>query len=85
MSLSIIIVNYKTPTLVVDCIQSITDHDCYRDYEIIVVDNHSSDNSEGMLKARFPETRFIQMGSNSGFARANNEGIRQAKGRYSCY
>jgi GT2 family glycosyltransferase len=43
------------------------------------VDNCSADNSEDIVKERFPEVRFIQMGNNSGFARANNEGIHQAK------
>lgn len=63
-----------------DCLQSIKDHDAYEAYEIIVVDNHSQDNSEAMIKGRFPDVQFIQMNYNSGFARANNEGIRRAKG-----
>jgi len=80
MQLSIIIVNYKTPQLVVDCIRSI-DLQNERDfqYEIIVVDNDSHDNSENFILAECPKVKFIQMGYNSGFARANNKGIREAQ------
>jgi GT2 family glycosyltransferase len=44
------------------------------------VDNNSKDGSQETLLKRFPNVRWIQMGYNSGFARANNEGIRQSKG-----
>ena len=45
-----------------------------------MVDNHSGDNSYQVLKEQFPFIRWLQMSYNSGFARANNEGIRQAQG-----
>jgi GT2 family glycosyltransferase len=80
LSLSIIIINYKSPGLVIDCIQSIYDHDNVTDYEIIVVDNQSNDNSEQTIVSRFATIRWMQMGYNAGFARANNEGIRQSRG-----
>ena len=76
---SIIIVNYKAKQLVLDCLNSIPEkfrkqHDC------IVVDNASDDNLETNLRNCFPEVRFFQMGYNSGFARANNKGIKASKG-----
>ena len=80
MNVTVIIINYKTPQLVVDCIQSIYDNDYASDYEIIVVDNDSNDNSEKIVLNRFPDIRWIQMGYNAGFARANNEAIRQSHG-----
>ncbi len=78
--LSILIVNYKSAALIKDCIQSLMTHSIGFPFEIIVIDNASNDNSEETLKAAFPFIRWIQMGYNSGFARANNEGIRQSAG-----
>lgn len=78
-ALSIIIVNYKSIALIRDCLRSV-----YREtdmpVEIIVVDNDSKDGGEAVLQKEFPSVRWVQMGYNSGFARANNEGIRQSKG-----
>ncbi|MEJ7627240.1 MAG: glycosyltransferase family 2 protein [Ferruginibacter sp.] len=79
MDLSIIIVNYKTAQLVLDCIHSIYQFD-YSGSEIIVVDNASADSLEEKLAALYPGVRFIQMGYNSGFARANNKGIQSSTG-----
>jgi len=79
VKLSIVIVNYKTARLVVDCLRSIYQFDTSQ-IEIIVVDNFSLDNLEDILKTDFPDVKFIQMGYNSGFARANNAGIRIAEG-----
>lgn len=79
MKLSVIIVNYKTAGLVVDCLRSIYQYDATQ-IEIIVVDNFSFDHLENILKSDFPDVKFIQMGYNSGFARANNAGMKIAKG-----
>lgn len=83
MDLSIIIVNYKTPDLVLSCLQSlkatIPDN---LNYEIIVVDNHSQDNSEQRVKGHFSAVVWINNGSNDGFGRANNMGISVAQGEY---
>jgi GT2 family glycosyltransferase len=77
--LSIIIVNYRSMPLLLDCLETI-----YREtsmpLELIVVDNDSNDNGESILRERFPEVQWVQMGYNSGFARANNEGIRRSTG-----
>ena len=77
---SIIIVNYKAPGLVVDCLQTIFTNGTTGNFEVIVVDNFSGDDSEAIIKSWFPQVRWIQMDSNSGFARANNAGIRVANG-----
>jgi len=79
MTLSILIVNYKTPQLVLDCIGSIYEFDS-NDIEIIVIDNESEDGVESLLFNQYPAVLFIQMGYNAGFARANNAGIKIAKG-----
>ncbi|MBA2745330.1 MAG: glycosyltransferase family 2 protein [Flavisolibacter sp.] len=80
MGLSIIIVNYRSGSLVIDCIRSLQRFNEILPYEIIVVDNSSCDGSDEMILSVFPVIRFIQMGYNAGFARANNAGIRAAKG-----
>ncbi|MVM39059.1 glycosyltransferase [Spirosoma sp. HMF3257] len=80
--LSIIIVNYKTPRLILDCLTSIYAYTQGIQFEILVVDNQSEDNSQSVIQTAFPDVRWYQMGYNSGFARANNLGIRQAQGRY---
>lgn len=51
-----------------------------KNFEWLIVDNDSKDNSEEVLKSRFPFIKWIQMGYNAGFARANNEGIKQSAG-----
>jgi GT2 family glycosyltransferase len=80
MDLSVIIINYKSSRLVTDCIESILQQTKQHSFEIILVDNNSEDDCEAKAKAVFPAVRWIQMGYNAGFARANNAGIRQAIG-----
>jgi GT2 family glycosyltransferase len=80
MDLSIIIVNYKTPVLVTDCLRTVYAQTALSAFEVIVVDNASGDNSLEHVTAAFPQVKWIQMAYNAGFARANNEGIRQSTG-----
>ncbi len=47
-----------------------------------MIDNESGDDSETQIRAAFPEVRWFQMGYNSGFSRASNRGIENARGRY---
>lgn len=84
MKLSIIIVNYNVKYYLEQCLNSILASGTVFDYEIIVVDNNSSDQSVAYLRSRFnqPNIRYIQNNSNPGFAKANNQAIRQAKGEY---
>lgn len=80
MELSIIIINYKCGQLIIDCIQSIVNQNAAFNYEIIVVDNNSNDGIKEIIVQLFSEVKWIEMSYNSGFARANNEGIRNAEG-----
>lgn len=82
MKISIIIVNYKNPHLIKHCVQSIVEHEKKIDYEIIVVDNDSKDDTEQQLRIICPDIKWIQMGYNSGFAKANNAGIKVATGDF---
>lgn len=78
--LSIIIVNYNTEKLLKDCIESIYSETIKTNFEIIVVDNNSKDNSCEMVGSNFPEVVLIKSPENSGFASANNKGIEKALG-----
>ena len=78
--LSIIIINYKTPQLVLDCLATVFNATHNISYEVIIVDNNSRDNSEAIILSQFPLIKWIQLSYNAGFARANNEAIRQSSG-----
>ncbi len=52
--------------------------------EIIVVDNASSDDSCRMVRERFPKVQFIENSENVGFSKANNQGVKVARGEYIC-
>ena len=65
-----------------DCIQSIVDQTAHDLYEIIVVDNDSQDGAKAIILEKYPEVQWIEMGYNAGFSRANNAGMRIARGEY---
>lgn len=82
MDVSIIIINYKSAKLVLDCVQSIYQQTQLYSFEIIIVDNDSEDDCEEKVLTAYPNTRWLQTGYNAGFARANNAGMRIANGDY---
>lgn len=79
MKLSIIILSYNTKTLLQQTLQSIPENP---NWEIIVVDNASSDGSSEMVKSHFPSVKLVQNAKNLGFAAGNNRGILAAQGEY---
>lgn len=82
MDVSIIIVNYKTLALILNCINSIIKYCEGINYEIIVVDNNSSDDFEKRISEMFGDSIIcIPLSENIGFGQANNEGLKRAKGR----
>lgn len=82
MNVSIIVVNWNTKSLLRDCLTSVYQQSLDIDYEIIVVDNASTDGSKEMIRNDFPEVVLIENTQNRGFAAANNQGIAVAKGEY---
>src|SRR4051812_36312838 len=82
MDVSIIIVNYNTKKLTLDCIQSIYTSNMLYQFEIFVVDNHSSDGSVQAIKKTFPSVKVIENKENVGFSKANNQAILESRGRY---
>jgi len=75
-------VNWNTCAITRACLQSIRTHAARPDYEVIVVDNASTDRSVEMVRTEFPEVRLIVNDANVGFGRANNQAMRVARGRY---
>lgn len=79
---SIIILNWNGKELTRACLNSIKKNTEYPNYEIIVVDNGSTDGSVEMLEKDFPEVRLVKNRENLGFGGGNNQGIEIAKGDY---
>lgn len=82
MDVSIIIVNYNTRQLLANCLASIFKETRDVSYEVIVVDNASSDGSRDFICLLYPQVIWINSGENLGFGRANNLGVKNAKGEY---
>lgn len=82
MKLSIIIVGYNTKNFILDCLNSIYNINHNVELETIIVDNDSTDNSEAIITKSYPQVKWINMGYNSGFSRANNAGIKKAGGEF---
>lgn len=97
MDLSIIIVSFNTRELLLRCLASIFEtleravkagplsvenRAISRGYEVIIVDNGSTDGSGAAVAKEYPQVRLIENEFNQGFAAANNQGMRVSRGRY---
>lgn len=82
VDLSIVIVNWNTRKLLEDCLSSIYKFTKGVSFEVIVVDNGSEDDSQQMVRVKFPQVKLIPNRHNLGFTKANNQGIKIAKGKY---
>ncbi|MDH3611069.1 MAG: glycosyltransferase family 2 protein [Nitrosopumilus sp.] len=78
---SIVIVNYNGQNLLEKCLISIN-HSNYKNFEIILVDNNSSDDSINYVKNNFPKIKILELNKNFGFAIPNNMAAKIAKGKY---
>jgi len=78
---SVIVLNYNAGELLLNCIGSVK-KSAYRNLEIIVVDNISTDKSQETCKEKYPDIKLIQNNENFGYCEGNNIGIREAKGDY---
>lgn len=78
---SAVIPNYNGVTHLEDCLGSLLELDYPRSrFEIIVVDNASSDGSARLVRKRYPTVRVVQLRTNVGFAGACNRGVREGRG-----
>jgi GT2 family glycosyltransferase len=82
IDLSIVIVNYNTCALLLDCLKSIYDKPQSIAIECIVVDNASTDGSTAAVRSAFPAVRLIANTQRGYFSEGNNQGIAIARGRY---
>jgi len=82
MQLSVIIVNYNVKYFLEQCLCSLTRACRNIEAEIWVVDNNSTDNSIAYLQPRFSSVTFISNKANDGFAKANNQALAMATGKY---
>ncbi len=82
MEVSIIIINYNTFLLTLDCITSIIEKSEGISYEIILVDNASTEKDPQLFLEQFPDIQLIRSEQNLGFAGGNNLGIQHARGKY---
>lgn len=82
IELTIVISCYNTRVLVVDCLQSIYQNPPGPPFEIILVDDASSDGTSEAVSSEFPEVRLLRSEVNRHYARSNNWALDHARGRY---
>lgn len=84
MTLSVIIISYNTKKYILDCLESIFKFlpRSKMNFEVIVIDNNSSDGSSEAIKKRFPQVKLIESKENLGFGKANNVAAGLASGKY---
>ena len=80
-AVSIVILNWNGKHLLADCLGSVQ-RQTFRDFEVILVDNGSTDGSVEWVRAEYPEVRVVPLATNEGFCGGNNAGIRVARGEY---
>ena len=79
--LLILIVSWNTRDLLRECLRSIQP-DAHADWDVLVVDNASTDDSVAMVRREFPTVRLMENAVNSGYASANNQGLRASAAPY---
>jgi GT2 family glycosyltransferase len=82
MQISIVIINYNTYNLTCNCIETVKLFTHGVSYEIIVVDNGSTEHNADEFIKKFPDIRLIKNNVNGGFSKGNNMGIEKASGEY---
>jgi len=82
VDLTIALVNHNMRKLLRECLNSVYQSSTGVRFEAVVVDNHSTDGSIKMLKTEFPQVKLIENKKNLGFARANNQAVRQSRRKY---
>ena len=80
--LSVIIVNWNAAAYLPAALDALFAATAHLDVEVLLVDNASTDDSLALVRERYPQVAIIANESNRGFAAANNQGIRRARGRY---
>jgi GT2 family glycosyltransferase len=82
VDVSIVLTSWNVRDLLRDCLHSVYEKTAGLTYEIIVVDDGSTDGTREMVQREFPEVTLIVLGKNVGFVKANNHGVQVAAGKY---
>ena len=82
IDVTIALVHYKTPELLLTCLRSINQYTKIVNYEIIVADNNSNDNSKQLVAKYFPKVKFISNKKNLYATGGNNQIYKLSKGNY---
>ena len=80
--LSIVLVCWNNKAYLEPCLHSLYDNSPLCSFDVIVVDNGSTDGSQAMLREKFPDVQILENGRNVGLGRASNQGIEATQGRY---
>ncbi|MBM4330471.1 MAG: glycosyltransferase family 2 protein [Deltaproteobacteria bacterium] len=80
--LSIIVVNFNSSAFILKCLATLKEAFAGKTHEVIVIDNHSWDESCWLIREKYPHLLLIENDKNLGYARAVNQGFRKAKGKY---
>jgi GT2 family glycosyltransferase len=80
--MSVVLVCWNNRGYLEPCLRSLYQCELGRTFEVIVVDNGSSDGSQDMLREHFPGVRIVQNQDNLGLSRATNQGIELSRGQY---
>ena len=80
--MSIVLVCWNNKSYLDACLESLYDGNLQSSFDVIVVDNGSTDGSQSMLREKYPEVQLIQNEGNVGLGKASNQGIEATNGRY---
>jgi GT2 family glycosyltransferase len=75
--IAVVVLNWNGKADTLECLASLSEID-YRNFEVVVVDNGSSDDSAAAIRAAFPDATLLETGANLGYAEGNNIGMRAA-------
>lgn len=81
MQLSVLIISHNTRALTLDCLRSVYEQTSGIEFEVIVLDNASTDGSAAAIAEQFPQVRLLEPGRNLGFAAGNNLAAQDASGK----
>src|SRR5690242_13371337 len=85
LQLSIIIPTFNTCSVTLQCVKSLRDNPPQASHEIIVIDNHSADDTVARLSREFPDIMLLRNESNLGFSKACNRAAKAARGQFLCF
>ena len=82
IDLSLCMVTYQARDVLEECLESIYGQEQEVSFELVLVDNGSTDGTVELVRDNYPQVRYIRNEGNAGFQKATNQGLRAAEGRY---